>query len=116
MVKPPQTQTMVTVFAYNREKPAQALCVVRQAPVPELLPGHVLVETLWRPVNPSDIMWCVLLFFPSLSCVCFVCDSTQIMSCRPLSPGAYEPRCLQPAGHVRRLQASQAPGSARPGG
>lgn len=58
MVKPPQTQTMVTVFAYNREKPAQALCVVRQAPVPALLPGHVLVHVLWRPINPSDIMWC----------------------------------------------------------
>ena len=58
MVKPPQTQTMVTVVAFNREKPASAVCVVRQAPVPALLPGNVLVHVLWRPINPSDIMWC----------------------------------------------------------
>ena len=81
MVKPPQTQTMVTVFAYNREKPAQALCVVRQAPVPELLPGHVLVHVLWRPINPSDIMWCATAQHRSSSA-----DSTQIMSCHPSCP------------------------------
>ena len=80
MVKPPQTQTMVTVFAYNREKPAQALCVVRQAPVPELLPGHVLVHVLWRPVNPSDVMSCVARFS---ALAWFSCRLRQAISCSP---------------------------------
>ena len=88
MVKPPQTQTMVTVSTYNREKPAQALCVVRQAPVPELLPGHVLVHVRWRPINPSDVLrpasflpdfrsyFCGPLLLGALLC-------TQITSCHP---------------------------------
>ncbi len=58
MVKP-ATQTVVTVFEYNREKPSRGLCVVRNAAVPDTLPGHVLVNLLFRPINPSDIMWCV---------------------------------------------------------
>ncbi|KAK9826125.1 hypothetical protein WJX81_006454 [Elliptochloris bilobata] len=56
MVKAPLTQMAVTVFEYNREKPARGLCVVRQAEVPPVLAGHVLVNVLWRPINPSDIM------------------------------------------------------------
>ena len=35
-------------------------CAMRgtPAPMPALLPGNVLVHILWRPINPSDIMWC----------------------------------------------------------
>ena len=78
MVKPPQTQTLVTVFEFNREEPARALCIVRQAAVPAPLPGHVLVHVLWRPINPSDIMWCANVL--AWSC-CSRADSRQITSC-----------------------------------
>ena len=54
----PATQTAVTVVEYNAKNPAEGLCLVKQVPVPETPPGHVLVNMLWRPINPSDIMWC----------------------------------------------------------
>jgi len=57
----------VTVVKYNAKDPAAGLCLVRNAAVPETPPGHVLVNVQWRPINPSDIMWCAR-GLPVLSC------------------------------------------------
>lgn len=51
------TQTRVAITKYNRNEPANALRVERQAPVPTVERGHVLVKLLWRPITHWDLLW-----------------------------------------------------------
>ena len=52
------TQTQAAVAAYNKDAPAKALVIIRNAEVPRPGPGEVLVHINMRPINPSDVFWC----------------------------------------------------------
>ena len=52
-------QTQAAVAEYNRQDPAQALVIIKNAEVPRPGHGEVLVHINIRPINPSDIFWCM---------------------------------------------------------
>ena len=60
------TQTQAAVAAYNKDAPAQALVIIKNAEVPRPGPGEVLVHLILRPINPSDIFWSAHLLKNSL--------------------------------------------------
>ena len=53
----PATQTAAAVSQYNKEAPAKALEIIKNAPVPAPQHGEVLVQIRYRPINPSDLFW-----------------------------------------------------------
>ena len=104
------TQTQAAVAAYNKNAPAQALVIIKNAPVPQPGPGEVLVHINLRPVNPSDIFWCSFppSFLPYLYNIRDY-DIVLVANSNLVSSPA------QPARRLRRFQAFQASRSARAG-
>ena len=100
------TQTQAAVAAYNKDAPAQALVIIRNAEVPRPGPKEVLVHINIRPINPSDIFWCT-----QVACLDNVGDYDIMLVANSKLVSSF----VQPARRLRRFQAFQASRSARAG-